>query len=63
MKELRKFLEKEIQSRYLEIYLILCELSKKENIISFSYDHDYLMIRTWVNDYYRIKMIKEVNKC
>lgn len=61
MKELRKFLEKEIQSRYLEIYLILCELSKKENIISFTYDHDYLMVRTGVNDYYRIKMIKEVD--
>ena len=61
MKELRKFLEKEIQSRYLEIYLILCELSKKENIISFTYDHDYLMVKTGVNDYYRIKMIKEVN--
>ena len=63
MKELKKYIEKEIQSRYLEIYLILCELSKKENIISFTYDHDYLMVRTGVNDYYRIKMVKEVNKC
>ena len=61
MREWNKYIEKEIQSKYLEIYLILCELSKKENIISFTYDNNYLMVKIGVNDYYRIKMIKEVN--
>ena len=52
--------KKEIQKQYFEIYLILAEISKNENIISFSYDHNYLMVRTGKNDYYRIKMLKEV---
>ena len=60
MKEVKKFIEREIQKEYFEIYLILSQLSKNENIISFSYDHNYLMIRTGQNDYYRIKMVKEV---
>lgn len=63
MKELERFINKERQKIYLEIFMILEELARKENIISFTYDHDYLMIKTGVNDYYRIKMIKEVNKC
>lgn len=61
MKELERFINKERQKIYLEIFMILEELARKENIISFTYDHDYLMVRTGVNDYYRIKMIKEVN--
>lgn len=58
---MKKYIEKEIQRKYFEIYLILAELSKTENIISFSFDHNYLMVRTGVNDYYRIKMELEVN--
>ena len=61
MQELKRYINKEIQKKYLEIFLILDEIAKKENIISFTYDHDYLMVRTGVNDYYRIKMVKEVN--
>ena len=63
MKELKRYINKELQKKYFEIFMILEELSRKENIISFTYDHDYLMVRTGVNDYYRIKMVKEVNKC
>lgn len=61
MKELERFINKEKQKIYLEIFMILEELARKENIISFTYDHNYLMVRTGVNDYYRIKMIKEVD--
>lgn len=63
MKEIKDFINKEKQKKYLEIFLILDEISKKEDIISFTYDHDYLIVQTGVNDYYRIKMIKEVEKC
>ena len=56
MKELERFIRKENQKKLLEIFLILDEISKKENIISFTYDKIYLLIRTGVNDYYRIKM-------
>lgn len=63
MKEIKDFINKEKQKKYLEIFLILDEISKKEDIISFAYDHDYLIVQTGVNDYYRIKMIKEVEKC
>jgi len=60
MKELLRFLEKDKQKLYLEIFMIITELSKKENIISFTYKDNYLMIQTDVNDYYRIKILKEV---
>ena len=62
MKELIKFLNKDRQKTYLEIFMILDQLSRKEDIISFTYDKNYLIVRTGVNDYYRIKM-EEVNKC
>lgn len=60
MNELIYFINKDRQKIYLEIFMILDELSRKENIISFTYDKDYLMVRTGVNDYYRIFM-KEVD--
>lgn len=62
MKELKDFLNKDRQKTYLEIFMILDQLSRKEDIISFTYDKDYLIVKTGVNDYYRIKM-EEVNKC
>lgn len=62
MKELINFLNKDKQKLYLEIFMILDEISKKEDIISFSYNKTYLMVQVGDNDYYRIK-IKEVNKC
>lgn len=60
MNELIYYINKDRQKIYLEIFMILDELSRKENIISFTYDKDYLMVRTGVNDYYRIFM-KEVD--
>lgn len=62
MKELINFINKDRQKLYLEIFMILDELSRKENIISFSYDNYYLLVRTGLNDYYRINL-KEVKKC
>lgn len=62
-KEIIRYLNKENQKLYLEIFMILDELSRKENIISFSYDHNYLMIQVGLNDYYRIRIKKEVIKC
>lgn len=62
MKELRRFLYKDNQKKYLEIFMILEELSRKENIISFSYSNNYLFVRVGLNDYYRINL-KEVNQC
>ena len=62
MKELINFLNKDKQKLYLEIFMILDEISKKEDIISFSYNKTYLLVQVGDNDYYRIK-IKEVNKC
>lgn len=58
-KELEKFIEKEKQKDFLEVFMILTELNKTEDIISFTYDKNYLTVRTGVKDYYRIKL-KEV---
>lgn len=61
MKELEKFIEKDKQNRFLELFMILTELNKTEDIISFTYDKYYLTIKTGVNDYYRIHLTsKEV---
>ena len=63
IKEIIRYLNKENQKLYLEIFMILDEISRKENIISFNYDYNYLMIQVGINDYYRIRIKKEVNKC
>ena len=60
MKELERYINKEKQKKWLEIFMILCEINKKEDIISFSYDKDYLLVRIGLKDYYRIDL-KEVN--
>ena len=60
MNELKRFLRKDKQKLYLELFLILDELSQKEDIISFSYNKKYLMVQIGENDYYRINL-KEVN--
>ena len=61
MKELEKFIEKDKQYKWLELFMILTELNKTEDIISFTYDRYYLTIKTGVNDYYRIHLTsKEV---
>lgn len=60
MKELERYINKEKQKKWLEIFMIITELSEKEDIISFSYDKDYLLVRIGLKDYYRIDL-KEVN--
>lgn len=61
MKELQKFIEKDKQKRFLELFMILTEINRIEDIISFTYDKYYLTVRTGVNDYYRIHLTdKEV---
>lgn len=62
MKELIRFINKDKQKIYLEIFMILDEIARKEDIISFTYDKNYLMVQTGVNDYIRV-MLKEVKKC
>ena len=60
MNEIVRFINKLKQQEFLEIFMILTELSEKEDIISFTYNKDYLIVQTGVNDYYRIDL-KEVN--
>ena len=62
MKELERYLYKDRQKIYLEIFMILDELSRKEDILSFTYDKNYLIVKTGVNDYIRI-ILKEVKEC
>lgn len=56
MKELYDFINKELERKYFDIYMILCEFCKYENIISFSYKEGYFTIQVNENDYYRIKI-------
>ena len=56
MKELERFIEKENQKKFLELFMILTEINKTEDIISFTYDKNYLTIKTGVNEYYRIHL-------
>lgn len=59
MDDLIKFLKKDKQKKYLEIFLILDEISQKEDIISFTYKNKELLIQVSEKDYYRINL-KEV---
>lgn len=59
MKELERFIKKDKQKKYLEIFMILDEISNKEDIISFTYENNILYVRVSESDYYRIKL-KEV---
>lgn len=56
MKEMERFINKEKQKVFLELFMILTELNKTEDIISFTYDKNYITIKTGVNDYYRIHL-------
>ena len=60
MKEIINFINKDKQKKYLEIFMILDQIARKEDIISFIYENNYLLVRTGINDYYRINM-EEVN--
>ena len=59
MKELERYINKEKQKRWLELFMILDEISQTEDIISFTYDKDHLLVQVGVSEYYRIKF-KEV---
>ena len=59
-KDFRDFINKDRQKIYFDLYMILTDLSTRNDIISFSYTKPYLMVQVGLNDYYRIK-IKEVN--
>lgn len=63
MNELIKFINKEKQKKYLELFMILEEIARKEDIISFSYNKDLLTVQIGINDYYRIWFNEEVKKC
>ena len=63
MNELTKFINKEKQKKYLELFMILEEIARKEDIISFSYTKDLLTVQIGINDYYRIWFNEEVKKC
>ena len=54
MKELYQFINKEKQKKYLEIFMILDEIARKEDIISFNFSKDILTVQIGINDYYRI---------
>lgn len=60
MDEIIRFLQKEKHKKFLELFMILEEISRKEDIISFSYSDDLLMVKTGEKEYYRIKILKEV---
>ena len=62
LKYVSKLLRKVKQKEYLEIFMILDQISRKNNIISFSYDGQFLMVQTGLNDYIRVKL-KEVKEC
>ena len=61
MDEIIRFFQKEKHKKFLELFMILDEISKTEDIISFSYENDSFMVRTSEKDYYRIKINKEVS--
>jgi hypothetical protein len=56
VKELERFINKEKQKKWLDLFMIITELNKTEDIISFTYDKNYLVVQVGVNDYYRIHL-------
>lgn len=63
MDEIVRFLRKEKHKKFLELFMILDEISKTEDIIAFSYSDNYFMVKTGDKEYYRIKFNKEVISC
>lgn len=60
MKELEDFIKKDMFKKYLDIIMILDEIARNENIISFTYKDNTLLVQIGVNDYYKISLEKEV---
>lgn len=61
MDEIIRFLQKEKHKKFLELFMIIEEISRTEDIISFSYTNNVLMVKTGTKEYYRITLNKEVN--
>lgn len=59
MQEFERFIKKDKQKKFLEIFMILDQISQKEDIISFTYEDNLLTVKVSNDDYYRI-WIKEV---
>lgn len=59
MDELIKFLQKEKHKKFLELFMIIEEISRKEDVIAFSYSENCLMVKTGEKEFYRITLNKE----
>ena len=59
MQEFERFIKKDKQKKFLEIFMILDQISQKEDIISFTYEDNLLIVKVSNDEYYRI-WIKEV---
>ena len=58
--EIVRFIRKEKHKKYLEIFMVIDEISKNEDIISFTYKENCLIVQTGVKEFYRIFMDEEV---
>lgn len=56
MKELERYIDKEKQKKWFDLFMMITELNKTEDIISFTYDKNYLIVQVGLNDYYRIHL-------
>ena len=59
MDEIKRFIKKDKQKKYLELFMIIDQISQSEDIISFIYEDNLLIVKVSDNDYYRI-WLKEV---
>lgn len=59
MNELERYINKEKQKKWLEVFMILAEINEKEDIISFTYDKNYLTVQTEKYNYIRINLEDE----
>lgn len=56
-------INKEKHKKLLEIFMILDEINKTKNIISFTYNENYLTVQTKVDEYYRIHLKDKKRRC
>ena len=56
MKELEMFVNKEKHKKLLEIFMMLDEISKENDILSFEYSKGFLMVEIEPKQYYRIRI-------
>lgn len=53
---IKREVRKNDHKKYLEIDMILDEISQSKDIKSFTYDKNYLTVQVGVNYYYRIRL-------